>query len=92
MPATDGSFPLHGPVLVGLRDASVLSRCERFGLVFAHIAGIPLEEALLSFAPMLAATGGVAGGSWFRRPRDRPGRHSHQLRGVQSCIYGIRGL
>jgi hypothetical protein len=47
---------------------------ERFGLVFAHIAGIPVEETLLSFAPVLAATGGVAGLSWLRRPRKGPGR------------------
>ncbi|HKZ15516.1 MAG TPA: hypothetical protein VJL81_16890 [Solirubrobacterales bacterium] len=27
----------------------------------AHIAGIPVEETALSFAPVLAATGGIAG-------------------------------
>jgi hypothetical protein len=27
----------------------------------AHIAGIPVEETALSFAPVIVATGGVAG-------------------------------
>jgi len=27
----------------------------------AHIAGIPVEETALSFAPFVAATGGIAG-------------------------------
>ena len=29
--------------------------------MFAHIAGIPVEETALSFAPIVAATGGIAG-------------------------------
>jgi predicted alpha/beta-hydrolase family hydrolase len=28
--------------------------------VLAHIAGIPVEETALSFAPIAAATGGIA--------------------------------
>ncbi len=29
--------------------------------IFAHIAGIPVEETALSFAPIIAVAGGVAG-------------------------------
>jgi hypothetical protein len=29
--------------------------------MFAHIAGIPVEETALSLAPIAAATGGIAG-------------------------------
>ena len=29
--------------------------------MLAHIAGIPVEEAALSFAPIAAATGGIVG-------------------------------
>jgi hypothetical protein len=29
--------------------------------MFAHIVGIPVEEAALSLAPIAAATGGIAG-------------------------------
>jgi hypothetical protein len=29
--------------------------------MFAHIAGVPLEETALSLAPIAAATGGIAG-------------------------------
>ena len=32
---------------------------------FAHIAGIPVEETLLSFGPVFAVAGGAAG-IWFR--------------------------
>jgi hypothetical protein len=30
-------------------------------MVIAHIAGIPVEETALSLAPIVAASGGVAG-------------------------------
>jgi hypothetical protein len=29
-------------------------------MVLAHIAGVPVEETALSFAPILAASGGIA--------------------------------
>jgi predicted alpha/beta-hydrolase family hydrolase len=46
--------------------------------MFAHIAGIPVEETALSFAPVAVAAGGVAGArlrriSRRRRPRARGG-------------------
>ncbi len=34
-------------------------------LPFAHIAGIPVEETLLSFGPVFAVAGGAAG-VWVR--------------------------
>jgi hypothetical protein len=43
----------------------------------AHIAGIPVEETALSFAPVIAATGGVAGAKLrarFARRRTRQRR------------------
>ena len=48
--------------------------------MFAHIAGIPVEETLLSFAPVVAATGTFAEISWVRRPRRRRGRGKLRLR------------
>ena len=48
--------------------------------MYAHIAGIPVEETILSFAPVLAASGGVAGISWFRRPRKSQGRPRRRRR------------
>jgi hypothetical protein len=50
------------------------ARYEKFELVFAHIAGIPVEKTLPSFGLMIAATGGVAGPSRFRRARGSAGR------------------
>lgn len=40
-------------------------------MISAHIAGIPVEETLLSFAPVFFAGGGLAGLSrWLRRKED----------------------
>jgi hypothetical protein len=36
-----------------------------FPLPFAHIAGIPVEETLLSFGPVVAVAGGAAS-VWLR--------------------------
>jgi hypothetical protein len=33
----------------------------------AHIAGMPIEETALSFAPIIAATGGIAGVKMWAR-------------------------
>lgn len=37
--------------------------------MLAHIAGIPVEEAALGFAPLALAAGGVAGASLRRLSR-----------------------
>jgi len=42
----------------------------------AHIAGIPVEETALSFAPFIAATGGIAG----IKLRERLGRRRTRAR------------
>jgi hypothetical protein len=39
-------------------------------MIFAHIAGIPVEETALSFGPVLAAGGGIA----MMRVRERLAR------------------
>ncbi len=47
--------------------------------MLAHIAGIPVEETALSFAPIAAAVGGVAGLKLRRRlarMRDRGRRRA----------------
>jgi len=36
------------------------SRCETFAAVFAHVAGIPIEETALGFVPVFLAAGGIA--------------------------------
>lgn len=41
--------------------------------MLAHIAGIPIEETALSFAPVALAVGAVAA-AWLRRVVRRPGR------------------
>ena len=43
--------------------ASRIQICEASGVLplpFAHIAGIPVEETLLSFGPVVAVAGGAA--------------------------------
>jgi hypothetical protein len=48
--------------------ASRIQICEAlavFPLPFAHIAGIPVEETLLSFGPVVAVAGGAAS-VWLR--------------------------
>jgi hypothetical protein len=50
----------------------------------AHIAGIPVEETALSFAPLIAATGGIAGMKLRERmekKRVRPRRRGGKARG-----------
>jgi hypothetical protein len=52
----------------------------------AHIAGIPVEETALSFAPVIAATGGVAGVKlWARmaKRQARPRRRRAKVGGEQ---------
>jgi hypothetical protein len=39
--------------------------------MLAHIAGIPVEETALSFAPVVVAVGAVAA-PWLRRALGRP--------------------
>jgi hypothetical protein len=53
--------------------------------MFAHIAGIPVEETALSLAPIAAATGGIAGlklreRASRRRSRKRRGAGSSRRR------------
>lgn len=42
--------------------------------MFAHIAGIPVEETAASLAPIAVATGGIAGLKLRERMRARPRR------------------
>ncbi len=46
--------------------------------MFAHIAGIPVEETALSLAPIALATGGIAG----VKLRERAGRRRPRRRRV----------
>jgi hypothetical protein len=71
---------VHEDPFIGRAPLCYSRRYETFRLVFAHIAGIPVEETLLSFGPVIAATGGVAGLSWFRRPRGDGSRTSRRHR------------
>jgi hypothetical protein len=45
----------------------------------AHIAGIPVEETALSFAPVIAATGGIAGVKLRARMSKRRIRRRRQV-------------
>jgi len=48
--------------------ASRIQICEALAVLplpFAHIAGIPVEETLLSFGPVVAVAGGAAS-VWLR--------------------------
>jgi hypothetical protein len=44
--------------------------------MFAHIAGIPVEETALSFGPIVTVTGGIA----TLKLRDRMGRRRERRR------------
>ena len=49
--------------------ASRIQICEALSVLplpFAHIAGIPVEETLLSFGPVVAVAGGAAS-VWLRK-------------------------
>ena len=55
--------------------------CEALAVLplpFGHIAGIPVEETLLSFGPVVAVAGGAASIwlrerlTWSRRRQDEP--------------------
>jgi hypothetical protein len=48
--------------------------------MLAHIAGIPVEETALSFAPVAVAAGGVAGARLRRLARRRNGREALAMR------------
>jgi hypothetical protein len=56
--------------------------------MFAHIAGIPVEETALSFAPVAVAAGGLASArlrrvsSRRRERRDAPVAHRHNPRSL----------
>ena len=38
-----------------------MHRCGMVRAMFAHIAGVPIEETALSLAPVVLAAGGLAG-------------------------------
>ncbi len=48
--------------------------------MFAHIAGIPVEETALSFAPVAVAAGGLAGARLRRLARRTEGREPLAMR------------
>jgi hypothetical protein len=54
--------------------ASRIQICEALAMLplpFGHIAGIPVEETLLSFGPVVAVAGGAAS-VWLRERLRRP--------------------
>jgi hypothetical protein len=52
----------------------------------AHIAGIPVEETVLIFAPVLALTGGIAGA----KPRERMSKRRIRMRRREGPAGGAR--